>query len=119
MELTQTFNEPSEGQQCLWMFCDLFLRSEYSGLVTSAWAQKEFVADPTSDWANYRGRGPINQWGIKHIVKAYGIRPGVIHPRGRAADRGYKIHDFEKPFRHYLGVEIADILAQRRDRNRK
>jgi putative DNA primase/helicase len=119
VKLTKQYYEPSVGRQCLSLFVELFLTSEYEGMVTSAWAQEQFVADPTSIWVNYKGRGPITQWGIKHILAAYHIRPDFIHPRGRPADRGYKIEWFEIAFRHYLGVEIADILEQRRKRRKK
>jgi hypothetical protein len=118
VKLTEQYYEPSIGKQCLSLFVELFLTSEYEGMVTSAWAQEQFTADPTSVWANYKGRGPITQWGIKGILAGYHISPDVIHPRGRLADRGYKIEWFEIAFRHYLGVEIADILKQRRERKK-
>jgi Protein of unknown function (DUF3631) len=118
VKLTQEYDAPSEGKQCLQMFVELFLRSEYKGMVISAWAREQFIADPTSDWANYRGRGPITQWGIGHILANYRIKPGVIHPRGHPADRGYKLEWFEKPFRHYLNIEVADILKKWRKRKK-
>jgi len=124
--LTKQYYEPSVGRQCLRMFVDLFLTSEYEGMVTSAWAQKQFTADPTSVWVNYKGKGPITQWGIKDIVGKYQktsgglISPDVIHPRGgKSGDRGYKIEWFEVAFRHYLGVEVKDILKQRRKRGKR
>jgi hypothetical protein len=124
VELTKQYYEPSVGRQCLSLFVELFLKSEYDGMVTSAWAQKQFVADPTSVWVNYKGKGPITQRGIADILASYQstlggpIRPDVIHPRGRPADRGYKIEQFEIAFRHYLGVEVKDILKQRRERKK-
>src|SRR5262249_43210467 len=63
VKLTKQYYEPSVGRQCLSLFVELFLMSEYEGMVTSAWAQEQFVADPTSIWVNYKGRGPITQWG--------------------------------------------------------
>jgi hypothetical protein len=80
--LTEQFYEPSVGRQCLTMFVDLFLRSDHEGIVTSSWAQEQFVADPTSVWVNYKGKGPITQWGIKNILGGYHIRPDLVHPCG-------------------------------------
>jgi len=119
IQLTKQYYEPSIGRQCLGRFVELFLASEYEGMVTSGWAQEQFTSDPTAIWANYKGRGPITQWGIKDILSKYHISPNVIHPRGRAADRGYKIEWFEVAFRHYLHVEVADILEQWREQRKK
>jgi putative DNA primase/helicase len=116
VKLTKQYYEPSVGRQCLSLFAELFLTSEYEGMVTSAWAQEQFAADLTSVWANYRGRGPITQRSIRDILNPYGIGPGMIHPRGRLGDRGYKLEWFETAFRHYLNVEVKDILKQRRKR---
>ena len=124
VSLTKQFYEPSVGRQCLNLFVELFLTSEYDGLVTSAWAHEQFIADPTAVWVNYKGKGLITQRGIADILAGYQsalggpIRPDVIHPRGRPADRGYKIEWFEIVFRHYLRVEIEDILRQRRGRKK-
>jgi hypothetical protein len=119
VNLTKQYYEPSVGRQCLSLFVELFLTSKYDGMVTSAWAQEQFTADPTSIWANYRGRGPITQWGIKFVLHPYNIRPDLIHPRGYPTTRGYKIEWFETAFRHYLGVETTDILKQRHDRKKR
>jgi len=102
VKLTKQFYAPSIGRQCLAMFVELFLASEYEGMITSAWAQEQFTADPTSAWVNYRGRGSITQWGIKNILEPYGIRPGMLHPRGHPAVRGYRIEHFETAFRYFL-----------------
>jgi putative DNA primase/helicase len=118
VKLTEEFYEPGIGRQCLAMFAELFLTSEYEGMVASGWAQEQFVVDQTSVWVNYKGRGPITQWGIKDILHPYGIRPGLIHPHGHPTVRGYKIEQFEKMFRHLLRVEVKDILRQRRKRKK-
>jgi hypothetical protein len=69
--------------------------------------QARLLADPDGEWANYHGRGPITTWAIANILKNYGIKPGVIHPRGRPADRGYKLNEpFVTGFSHYLGVDV-------------
>jgi len=118
VKLTKQYYEPSVGRQCLSLFAELFSTSDYEGMVTSAWAQEQFVADPTSIWVNYKGHGLITQWGIKGILAAYHIRPDLIHPRGHPTVRGYKIEWFETAFRHYLHIEIADILKRRRKRKK-
>src|SRR5262245_56638182 len=40
--LTKQYYEPSVGRQCLNLFVELFLKSEYEGMVTSDWAHKQF-----------------------------------------------------------------------------
>jgi putative DNA primase/helicase len=118
MKLTQERDEPSEGKQLLKKFRDE-LFPKYKGVITSAQAQKEITADPTSDWANYHGRGPITQWGIANILRRYyDIPPGVIHPRGRPADRGYKVEWFATAFLHYLGAVKPNEPGKKHARKR-
>src|SRR5262249_61569872 len=61
-----------------------------------------------------RARTGVNQGALGGLP-----RPAVITRRGRPADRGYKIERFEIVFRHYLRVEIEDILRQRRGRKKR
>ena len=118
MKLTQERDEPSEGKKLLKKFRDE-LFPKYKGEITSAQAQKETTADPTSDWANYHRRGPITQWGIANILRRYyDIKPGVIHPRGRPADRGYKVEWFATAFLHYLGAVKPNEPGKKHARKR-
>jgi hypothetical protein len=64
--------------------------------------QRWLTADPTGEWADFRGRGPISQRQIALLLDAYDIHPDFIHPRGRSSDRGYRVEWFELAFRHHL-----------------
>ena len=79
---------------------------EHGALLTSRQVEQLLTADGDSEWANYKGH-PINKWEIASLLKPYGIAPAVIHPRGRAADRGYDMRQFETVFRHYLPPESS------------
>jgi hypothetical protein len=97
----QRRHEPSEGKPLLAAF--QFLFAARGPMLTSADVQKMLTADPTSEWADYRGHNrPITQREIALLLDGYEIHPQVIHPRGRKADRGYRSEWFEKAFRHYL-----------------
>ena len=67
---------------------------KHGALLTSRQVEQLLTADDDSEWANYKGH-PINKWEIASLLKPYGIAPAVIHPRGRAADRGYNVRQFE------------------------
>src|SRR5262249_49281845 len=92
-------DEPSLGKRLLAAFRSLF--RTHGTLLTSRQVEHLLTADGDSEWANYKGH-PINKWEIASLLKPYGIAPSVIHPRGRAADRGYSEGQFETVFRHYL-----------------
>jgi hypothetical protein len=86
-------------------FHDLFARQ--GELLTSEAVESALHADPSGEWADFRGKGPITKRQIAVLLEPYGIRPGVIHPRGRRADRGYRRTQFEQAFRHYLPGKSA------------
>jgi hypothetical protein len=93
--------EPSEGKRLLAAFQVLF--AAHGSMLTSANVQKLLTADPTSEWADFRGHGrPINQREIALLLDGYEIHPQVIHPRKGKSDRGYRVEWFWKAFRHYL-----------------
>jgi len=115
VNLTHERDEPSEGKRLLKGCHQLFTAHGYE--ITSAQVRERLLADPDGEWANYHGRGPITTWQIAKILKLYGIKPGVIHPRGRPADRGYKLNKaFVTAFRHYLGVEPPARTRVRKQR---
>jgi hypothetical protein len=91
--------DPSDSRRLLAAFRDLF--AAHGPMLISADVQRMLVADQTSVWADYRGH-PITQREVALLLAPFGIRSQVIHPRGRKADRGYKVEWFEKAFRHYL-----------------
>jgi putative DNA primase/helicase len=102
--LTRERDEPSPGKRLLAVLRAVF--RTHGGLLTSPQAEQLVGAGGDGEWANYKDKGrPINKWEIAALLKPYGIRPGVIHPRGRPADRGYDVSWFETAFRHYLAPE--------------
>jgi uncharacterized protein DUF3631 len=101
-ELARERDEPSQGKRLLAAFRSFF--REHGALLTSRQVEQFLTADGDSEWANYKGH-PINKWEIACLLKPYGVAPSVIHPRGRAADRGYSEGQFETVFRHYLPPE--------------
>jgi hypothetical protein len=100
-KLSRQRHEPSEGKRLLSIFYDLFAKQS---MLTSKRVHELLTADPSSEWADYHGRGrPITVREIALLLDPYDIHPNVIHPDGRKADRGYKVEWFEKAFWHYLG----------------
>jgi hypothetical protein len=101
VKLTRERREPSEGKRLLSAFRDLF--TTHGPLLTSAEVQSLLTTDQDSEWADFRGRGPISKTQIAALLDPYDIHPDVVHPRGRKAERGYKAEWFETTFKHFLG----------------
>ena len=102
VKLSREHNEPSLGKCLLAKFYEFFIA--HGLLLTSKQVETLLAAEDESEWSNYRDRGrPINRYEVAHLLKPFGIRPDVIHPRGKPADRGYNAAWFEVAFRHYLG----------------
>jgi putative DNA primase/helicase len=102
IKLARERDEPSQGKRLLAAFRSLF--HEHGSLLTSQQVEQLLTADADSEWADFKGH-PINKWEIASLLKPYGAAPAVIHPRGRPADRGYDVRQFETAFRHYLPPE--------------
>jgi hypothetical protein len=101
-KLTRERRDPSVGKRLLVAFYGLFAR--HGAMLTSADVQRRLTADEDGEWAEYNGHGrPISKRQIALLLDAYGINPGVIHPDGRKAERGYRVEQFETAFRHFLG----------------
>jgi putative DNA primase/helicase len=109
-KLARERDEPSQGKRLLAAFRSLFRKQ--GALLTSRQVEQLLTADGDSEWANYKGH-PINKWEIASLLKPYGIAPVVIHPRGRAADRGYNVRQFETVFRHYLPPESPRAVVRK------
>jgi hypothetical protein len=123
VKLTREYNVPSLGRRLLAVFHVLFSRC--GKLLTSKQVEDALPAYG-DEWASYRNRGrPINRWEIAQLLRPYKIIPGVIHPRGRPADRGYDATWFETAFKHFLGQELGKTsprgrtVVRRRRRQRK
>jgi putative DNA primase/helicase len=107
VKLSREHNEPSLGKRLLAIFFDLSIKHGTT-LFTSAQLE-QLVPAESDEFANYQNGRPINKYQIAVLLKPYGIRPKPIHPRGRAADRGYDASWPESgiAFRHYLGKTLA------------
>jgi putative DNA primase/helicase len=107
IKLARERHEPSENRRMLIAFRDLI--STRGSTLGSAEAQKLLTADPTSEWADFRGHGPITQRQIAILLDPYDIHPVYIH-RGRKTERGYRAEQFAQAFKHFL----AEIPARKR-----
>jgi Protein of unknown function (DUF3631) len=96
VKLTRERREPSEGNRALGKLWDAV--AAFGSLVTSQQLEALFRAD--DEWSD-----TITKWQIADLLAPFGIRPHVIHPRGRRADRGYDARSelIERAFRHHLG----------------
>jgi Protein of unknown function (DUF3631) len=68
---------------------------------------QELLADPDSQWHEYRGRGPITKNQVAALLKDFEIRPVVVHPTKRAdvSRHGYRAALFEDVFARFLPPE--------------
>jgi putative DNA primase/helicase len=100
IKITRERREPSAGKRLLAAFYDFGAAHgpELASKDVRAW----LTADPTSEWADYRGHGPITEREVSLILDAFDIHPTTVHPHGRKSERGYKLKDFEKAFKHFL-----------------
>jgi hypothetical protein len=104
VKLSRERNEPSLGVHLLAKFYEFFIAHGLQ--LMSKQVEKLLAATDEDEWCNYKGKGrPINRFEIAAELKPFDIRPDVIHPRGRAADRGYDAAwpSFATAFKHYLG----------------
>jgi hypothetical protein len=100
VKLTRERREPSEGKRMLAAFRELF--AKHGPMLTSAEVQRLLTADQDSEWADFRGRGPISKRQIAVLLDPYDIHPDYIHPHGRKSERGYRVEWFAEAFKHYL-----------------
>jgi putative DNA primase/helicase len=56
-------------------------------------------ADPTGEWCEFRGRGPITQRQLAVLLRDFDIHPVLL---GRARVSGYKCEQFADAFTRYL-----------------
>ena len=75
--------------------------------ITSEQVVQELLADPDSQWHEYRGRGPITKNQVAALLKDFEIRPVVVHPTKRAdvSRHGYRAAQFEDALARFLPPE--------------
>jgi hypothetical protein len=103
--LSRTPYEPSMGVQLLAALRAIFARNRTE--ITSEQVVQELLADPDSQWHEYRGRGPITKHLVAALLKDFEIRPVVVHPTKRAdfSRHGYRAAQFEDAFARFLPPE--------------
>ncbi len=92
------------GVQLLTALRAMFAKSTQ---ITSEQVAQELLADPDSQWREYRGRGPITKHQIAALLRDFEIRPVVVHPTNRAdlSRHGYRAAQFEDAFARFLSAE--------------
>jgi flagellar biosynthesis GTPase FlhF len=100
-------SEPTDGIKALAAMEQLLRDREE---ITSAEVCKALIADPTSEWCNFRGNGPISQAQLAALYKPYRIRPVKLHPTGRSSlgRNGYRREQFKQAFVRLLQKPIRD-----------
>ena len=75
--------------------------------ITSEQVVQQLLADPDSQWHEYRSRGPITKNQVAALLKDFEIRPVVVHPTKRAdlSRHGYGAAQFEDAFARFLPPE--------------
>jgi hypothetical protein len=60
--------------------------------ITSEQVVRQLLADPDSQWHEYRSRGPITKNQVAALLKDFEIRSVVVHPTKRAdlSRHGYR-----------------------------
>jgi putative DNA primase/helicase len=100
--LSRTPYEPSIGVQLLAALRTMFVQNRTE--ITSEQVVQELLADPDSQWHEYRGRSPITKSQLAALLKDFEIRPVVNHPTKRAdfSRHGYRAAQFEDAFARFL-----------------
>jgi uncharacterized protein DUF3631 len=95
--------ELSEGIRLLAALRLMFTAREE---ITSEEIVRHLNADPTGEWCEFRNRGPITQRQIAALLRAYELRPTVLHPSKRSdfSRHGYRRSMFTDVFARYLAT---------------
>jgi hypothetical protein len=75
--------------------------------ITSEQVAQQLLADPDSQWHEYRSLGPITKNQVAELLRDFEIRPVVVHPTKRAdlSRHGYRAAQFEDAFARFLPPE--------------
>src|ERR1700738_4634504 len=89
--LSRTPYEPSMGVQLLAALQAMSAKNRTQ--ITSEQVVQELLADPDSQWHEYRGRGPITKHQVAALLRDLDIRPVVVHPTKRSdfSRHGYRV----------------------------
>jgi putative DNA primase/helicase len=103
--VSQRASEPSAGIRLLEALSVIFANREE---IPSAEIVKELTADPADEWCEYKGRTPITQRQIAHLLRPFEIYPKTIHPTQEASlsPRGYTRAHFVDAFARFVDPHI-------------
>jgi hypothetical protein len=65
------------------------------------------LEDNGTNWADFRGRGPITSRDIAFHLKDYDVTPTTVKANKKAA-KGYKIEDMAEAWSRYLSPEVTE-----------
>ena len=80
---------------------------------------EQLNGDPTGVWCEFNHGGSITQRQVAHLLDAFEIHPGPLHPTRRRdfARRGYRLEQFTEAFAQFLPRDpIIRSPAKRRKR---
>jgi len=117
IRLARERRQPSEGIRLLEAFRMLF--AAYGPMLTSADVVAKLIADQDSEWAEFRGRGPITKRQVAVLLDPYDIHPDVIRPRRSKPERGYKVEWFADAFARYLKPTASNRTTVTKSRKRR
>jgi putative DNA primase/helicase len=117
LKLSRKRHQPSEGIRLLTALCPLLAAREE---ITSQEMIDSLNANPTGEWCEFRGRGPITQRQVAALLADYEIYPVVVHPTKRAtvSRHGYRQSQFIETFLRYLPND-PNIRTLKREREKK
>jgi len=94
-------NEPTDGIKAVMAMEHLLCGREE---ITSAEVCATLTADPTSEWCDFRGKGPISQAQFAALIRPYGIYTVLLHPTKRAglSRHGYRAGQFKTAWARLL-----------------
>jgi putative DNA primase/helicase len=102
LELEVGRDEPSENKRLFAALRDVWGNAKER---TSESVCKALAGHPSGEWANFRGKGPINQIQLAALLRPFGIRPiHGMHPTKRSTKTcgGYRRSQFEDAWKRLL-----------------
>ena len=100
-------NNPMQSSRTYLILSEASVVLEDRTQITSEQVVQQLLADPDSQWQEYRSRGPITKNQVAALLKDFEIRPVVVHPTKRAdlSRHGYRAAQFEDAFARFLPPE--------------
>jgi hypothetical protein len=112
VKLSRKRHQPSESRRLLEAAVPIVAGCTF---IASKDLRARLIADPTAEWCDFRGKGPISEKQIAVLLAPYDIYPDVYHPTKRADDsqRGYVVAQLERAFAHFLPGKRTSVHSKR------